>query len=195
MTQPERSESTRADARRDAAAREPRVVGDPRRNLLVGPAPKAILQRIVKGDPLGLRAIVSERLRFRAFLCDADRVHLRALARCARFAPDLTRALDVDAWLSEQVDVALAAIVAEDAAASSSDCAPASAFDDLSKPLRISARAARRACVRVNALPEADRRLFVACVLRAAPAPTAQAEQRVGQILEHVLELEGGRDV
>ena len=56
------------------------------RALLAGGSPREILARLVDGDPLGLRAVVYERLRARAYLLEADRVFLRSLARVARLS-------------------------------------------------------------------------------------------------------------
>ena len=83
--------------------RAPRRHADWRR-WLAGRSPREILVRIVQGDPLGVRSIVASRLRARALLLDAEGVHLRALARCARYAVRYTGRPALTDWLAEQVD-------------------------------------------------------------------------------------------
>jgi len=132
------------------------------RALFGGASARAILTRIVPGDPLGLRARVARRLRERALFGDGDRVHLSALASCARHAGRRPAGKSLDAWLNAQVD---AAIDEHTRDLARPDQGRASAVSDLARPLELDADALRVLCQRFNALPSAERRAFVAVVL------------------------------
>src|SRR4051812_31993837 len=84
------------------------------RRLLSGGTPREILCRIVQGDPLGLRDRVALRLHADAYLLDADRVLLRALARCARFAGRYQGRPELGSWLDEIAGQAVEEVLRED---------------------------------------------------------------------------------
>jgi len=84
------------------------------RAWLAGASPREILARIVQGDPLRLRARVARKLRDGAYLLDADRVHLRSLARCARAATRYRGRPELGSWLDGLVDAAVADLLRED---------------------------------------------------------------------------------
>jgi DNA-directed RNA polymerase specialized sigma24 family protein len=129
------------------------------RDLLAG-GPREVLARLVDGDPLGLRAVVRERLRARAYLLDADRVFLRSLARIARYAPRYRGAPPLEAWLVGIVDEALLDLLEEEREAGPP---PASdAIRELARPLGLDPAAMRAACRRFHELPEPERRTFLA---------------------------------
>jgi len=139
------------------------------RQLLSGSSPREVLARLLNGDPLGLAGVVAERLRARAYVLDADRVLLRALARCARFALRYRGQPELEAWLSERVDEALLDLQREDLEAERSG-RPAephelAAFEDLASPLGLEPAAMRGVCVRFNLLAEGERRAFFALAL------------------------------
>jgi len=95
-----------------ALTREP---GRPHwRRLLAGSSPREVLARLVNGDPLGVRARVALRLREHCYLMDADRVYLRAVARCARFSSRYRGQPSLEEWLTERVDEALGDLLGED---------------------------------------------------------------------------------
>jgi len=135
------------------------------RALLAGGSPREILARLVDGDPLGLRAVVYERLRARAYLLEADRVFLRSLARVARYAPRYRGEPELALWLAGMVDEALLDLLDEDR----EGAAPAPPADDtlagLARPLGLDPGAMRAACARFHALPEEERRTFFALVV------------------------------
>jgi DNA-directed RNA polymerase specialized sigma24 family protein len=137
--------------------------------LLSGGTPREILCRIVQGDPLEMRDRVARRLRAGAYLVDADRVQLRALARCARFAQRYTGRPDLATWLDEIVDAAIEDLLREDAGADgdaeASEAAPDTAFVALARPLGLEPSAMRRACAAFNRLPVPDRRAFFDLVI------------------------------
>ena len=60
---------------------------EPGNALLRGGSSREILERIFEGDPLEIEARCRERIETRAYLLDAGRLHLRAVARVARAAP------------------------------------------------------------------------------------------------------------
>src|SRR5687767_2341511 len=102
MTQSEdrsvRATIARGDSSETEAGREPVASPPPQvptrgreravdwRVILAGASPREVLARLMNGDPLGLAVVVEQRLRVHAYLLDADRVFLRAAARCARLA-------------------------------------------------------------------------------------------------------------
>ena len=132
------------------------------RALLAGGSPREILARLVDCDPLGLRAVVYERLRARAYLLEADRVFLRSLARVARYAPRYRGEPELAIWLAERVDEALLDLLDEDreGAALAEDT-----LAGLARPLGLDPAAMRAACARFHALPEEERRTFFALVV------------------------------
>jgi DNA-directed RNA polymerase specialized sigma24 family protein len=151
----------RARDERDADAR--------RRTLLMGGTPREILCRIVQGDPLELRTRVARRLRAENYLFDADRVHLRTLARCARFANRYQGRPDLDEWLDQIVGEAIDDLLREDLElARRTDRGadePSAAFTTLAKPLGLDPVAMRRACAAFNRLGAADRKAFFELVI------------------------------
>jgi DNA-directed RNA polymerase specialized sigma24 family protein len=145
-------------------ARDDRDGDARRRSLLAGGTPREILCRIVQGDPLELRAHVARRLRADAYVFDADRVHLRALARCARFANRYPGRPDLDEWLDQIVREAIEDLLREDLELARSldrdGAEPSAAFTALARPLGLDPAAMRRACAAFNRLGAADREAF-----------------------------------
>jgi hypothetical protein len=141
------------------------------RQLLTGGTPREILCRIVQGDPLGMRDRVARALHADAYLLDADRVQLRSLARCARFASHCC-AGDLEHELDSIVSQAIEDLLREDAEPdgdSESGSAPISAaFVALARPLGLEPEAMRRACACFNQLCAADRKAFFDLVIDGA---------------------------
>ncbi|MBK7876749.1 MAG: hypothetical protein IPJ77_13560 [Planctomycetes bacterium] len=137
--------------------------------LLAGSSPREILARIVPEDPLGVRTIVATRLRQEALLLDADRVHLRALALCARWAPRYQGQPEIRTWLARLVDQSITELVREE----QEELAPveepgdAGVFHVLALPLGLEPRAVQLGCRAFNRLPVEERRAFFELVLRA----------------------------
>lgn len=140
------------------------------RQLLAGGTPREILCRIVQGDPLGLRDRVAQRLHAEAYLLDADRVQLRALARCARFASRYQGRPDFPTWLDEIVNQAIEDILREDLEADverqKSASTPGAAFIALALPLGLEPETMRLACAGFNQLPGPHRRAFFELVIQ-----------------------------
>ena len=132
------------------------------RRLLAGASPREVLARIVQGDPLGLRAVVAQRLLERALFCDADAVQLRALARCARYANRYRGRPALGQWLATQVDAALDELIDDDAAANAGGH---DAFADLASPLGLSPDRMRAGCAVFNRLAAEDREAFFRLVI------------------------------
>jgi hypothetical protein len=170
------------------------------RALLAGNSPREVLSRIVQGDPLGVRERVAQRLREDAYLLDADRVHLRCLARCARMAPRYRGSPELPVWIDALVVESVAELLREDAETRrrepSQPARGACAFDALARPLGLDPAAMRQACVGVNRMPREDRKAFYELVIRgrsldalaqqSGPTPTPIA-RRAPAVLENVL--------
>ncbi len=139
------------------------------RRLFAAGSPREVLARLVDGDPLGLRTAVAEGLRRGAFLMDADRLHLRVLARCARAAPSYRGRPPLSEWLAQLVDDSLLDVLREDAeeerAGSTPDAERLAAYRELARPLGFEPAAMRAACVVFNALHEGERKAFFSLVI------------------------------
>jgi hypothetical protein len=101
--------------------------GPPSTTLVAGPrsgerspsqllrgSPREVLERISRGDPLGLERRVEQELARRCLLLDEERVLLRTWARCARYARRLRRRQGLDGWLRRQVSAAVDDLICED---------------------------------------------------------------------------------
>ncbi len=139
------------------------------RAVLGGMSPREVLARLLQGDPLELRQVVAARLSARAYLFDADRVHLRALAHCARYAVRYRGTPPIETWLEEIVDQALLDLLREDVEAerrtTPADAEELAAFVDLARPLGLEPAAMRRVCLAHNLLREPERQAFHGMVI------------------------------
>ena len=72
-------------------------------DLLLGSAAE-VLERILPGDPLGLRELLSQRMRERAVLLDLDRLLLASFVRVAHRAAARPGGSSLGSWLLQQVD-------------------------------------------------------------------------------------------
>ncbi len=137
--------------------------------LFAGGSAREILSRIVQGDPLELREHVARRMRAECYLLDADRVHLRSLARCARAAVRYRGRPELSAWLESIVGESIAELLAEDHEAahsgSSAEATHAGAFAALARPLGLDPESMRAACVLFNRLPLPERSAFFDLVI------------------------------
>ena len=193
------SESGSTEQRVEQGARHPRELPDPEtasarpshrphwRRLLSGSSPREVLARLVTGDPLGVRALVARRLREHCYLLDADRVYLRAIARCARFSARYRGQPALEQWLTERVDEALGDLLREDLEAArrgawaagsktgpgrqsgpgskSGTGAPGGAHEDFARPLGLDPARMRLACVAFNHTNLPARRAFFDLVI------------------------------
>jgi hypothetical protein len=150
-----------------AGPRAPRE-GEWRRVLCAG-SPREVLARLLCGDPLGLAARVEERLRSRAYLFDADRVYLRAAARCARLALRYRGDPPLQRWLAERVDEALLDLLRADSESElrGEPAGPErlAVFEALARPLGLDPARMHSACLAHNQLPQAQRQAFREVVL------------------------------
>ncbi len=145
-----------------------------RRALLFAGTPREVLARIVDGDPLGLRPLVVAALRRGAWMMDADRVHLRALALCARQGATYRGRPALDDWLAARVDEAVDDLLDEERAAGASPAGEA--FAALARPLSLRADDLRAACARFHARPHEERRAFVRLVIERRPLEQSGAD-------------------
>jgi hypothetical protein len=137
-------------------------------------------------------------------LLDADRVHLRVIARLARSAGRYRGGPSIAEWVDSHVLETLAEIVAEDH--ESSRLPPGDAreapgtFDALAAPLGLDPVAMRSACARFNVLSVPERAAFVELVLRgrsldelvretgeSAPRLAKRARRALDSLLEVVI--------
>jgi DNA-directed RNA polymerase specialized sigma24 family protein len=139
------------------------------RQILSGASPREVLARLMAGDPLHIRGLVARKLGERAYLCDADRVFMRSIARVSRFAVRYRGQPEIDEWLSGAVDEALLDLLRDDLeaerAGAAADQADIAAFVDLARPLGLDPLAMRGVCNTFNHLPEAERRAFHALLI------------------------------
>ncbi len=96
----------------------------PWKAILGAGSPRAVLARIVDGDPLDLRGRCELRLRSQAVLLDLNRVHLRCAAHVARHAAAFSGQPPIDVWLAERVRKATQEILHENAEAAASGAIP-----------------------------------------------------------------------
>jgi DNA-directed RNA polymerase specialized sigma24 family protein len=178
------------------------------RSVLGAGTPRQVLARLVDGDPLGIRRVVTERLRERAWLADADLVFLRAVARCAWFSARYRCERDFARCLRELVDEAVLDTVREDLeAARGGEGAEAAdrelaAWSDLARPLGLDPRAARTAAAVFDHLPEPERRAFFALAIdgralddaarasKSSPSDCARAARRAFDAVLAALDVE-----
>ena len=167
------------------------------RTLFAADGADAVLRRIVEGDPLGVRVVVSERLREECLFADGERVTTRALARIARFAQAYRGRPTFSKWLRARCEEAIDDILDEDREAlRNPDTPPSPALVALAQPLGLDPAHMRAACASFNDLPRVERTAFFAVVLaRTSIDACAQREgitnraaaQRARRALEAVL--------
>jgi DNA-directed RNA polymerase specialized sigma24 family protein len=178
------------------------------RSVLGAGTPRQVLARLVDGDPLGIRRIVTERLRERAWLADADLVFLRTVARCAWFSARYRCERDLARCLRDLVDEAVLDTVREDLEAArggeGGDRADRelAAWSDLARPLGLDPRAARTAAAVFDHLPEPERRAFFALAIegraledaarasKSSPTECARAARRAFEAVLAALDVE-----
>lgn len=135
------------------------------KDLLSARSPEGILDRIVDGDPLGLRRLVGEVIRRERRIADPDRVHLRAIACIAHrvTSGDLP---DSPRWLEERVRDALAGVLAaESRKQGAAPPGPTEAWSVLAGPLGLDSAGLRRACTALNQCASEERGAFFALVI------------------------------
>ncbi len=145
---------------RERTAKTPRL-----RALLFG-TPREVLARISAGDPLGVRPFVADYL-FRSHrLIDADRLHLRALAHCARQALHLRASDGLPEFLKARVFDAGRELLREDREAIRNGRTEVGNLEQLARPLGLNPERVRTACSRFNEADEADRAAGFALLIR-----------------------------
>ena len=149
------------------------------RAILAGRRPAEVLTRLVDGDPLGLRQAAFTRARQGGWLVDVDRVHLRAIARCAQRGVEYRGHPAIDEWLAEIVDEAILDLLREDAEALAAGVEPTPAdaahWAALARPLGLDVRVARALGVAFHTLPREVRVAFRRVAIEAqAPAEVAR---------------------
>lgn len=141
--------------------------------LLTGTA-REVLARILPEDPLGLRVRLAGRVRERALLLDLEPVLLRTLALCALHAALWRGEPELERWLAERVEEALASALAEEPEGASSATPMA-----IAAPLALGPRELARACGRFNRLAFEQREAFFALVLDGVAADRLARARRL----------------
>lgn len=154
--------------------------GDPRAAALRGASSREILQKIWKGDPLGLLGLCTRRLRERMLLLDATRLCTHAHARIAFDAVGLEPSGTLDEWLAAEVDRAIDELLREDQSLDRQGIpvtpAEHSHYDFMSKTLGLSAMLGRKACVVFNTLPDEKRHALWALLVEGKSVEAHAAE-------------------
>lgn len=130
----------------------------PPARLLHG-SPREILARIVPGDPLGLRALIADRLDERHLIADADRLQLRLAIHVAREAARLGARGELRGWLLARLDPLLDELALASGGPANEAC------DSFARSLGLDPARARRALAALNACPPEQRRAFHGLVL------------------------------
>jgi hypothetical protein len=147
---------------------------DPRRrdelpDVLRGRGPGEILDRLSEGDPLGLWPMACAEIAAEGWMVDPGRLYSRTLARTAYDAcwvgPGGVGGAGLEAWLRRRVERARFELCGELAHEEAAGADPAQSpdaewFTMVARKLKLEPQLARLACVRVNALPRAERRVF-----------------------------------
>lgn len=130
---------------------------------------RAILARLIDGDPFEIEARCIERLGALALLLDVRRVHLRTIARVAHAAPRYRGDPPLAQWLAGIVDASAKELVGEDREEARSEVPTNESWDPryafLSEAMGIEPTQARRACIAFNVLPIDVRRAYYAVVV------------------------------
>jgi hypothetical protein len=140
--------------------------------LFATAAPRALLARLLDGDPLGLEQRARGHLEQQALLLDPERLFLRAVARAAFAGARRDDAELSGAWIDSQVERAAADLMDEDRAAERAGAAtdPGEArYAFLADALGVVPEVARRACVVFNDLPRRVRRAWWLAVVERRP--------------------------
>jgi hypothetical protein len=129
-----------------------------------------VLQRIVRGDPLGLDARCLERLRHHATLVSGDRLYDRAAAWVAHESRSYRGERELGAWLDHCIDVSIRSLLDEDLEAERAGQPTASSSDAayvfLSEALGVEPPIARRCALIFNSLPIPVRQTFWLVVMQ-----------------------------
>jgi hypothetical protein len=126
---------------------------------------RALLRRLLDGDPLDLAGRSARQLQERALLLDPRRAHLRAAARIARAASSAP-GQELETWIASEIERALDELVEEQADEERRGDAPADSCDfayhaRIALRLGLPPQLARRACVVLNRLSREARRVYV----------------------------------
>ncbi len=168
-------------------------------HTLLSGSPREVLARLVRDDPLDVRARVASRLRAEAVLLDGDRVHLRALARISRAAGAYRGRPELADWVDGAVAETVQELVREEhelarsrtpiregregregredrATVTAAVAVDPDAFTSLATPLGLDPGSVRRACATFDVLPFAERDAFFRLVLEAGDLDAAARE-------------------
>ncbi len=160
------ADGAREQKRSDGGARDRNYPGH---EVLGLGSSRAILARLVDGDPFEIGPRCVERMREEAFLVSLQRVHLRAVARTAYAAVHYRGTPPLAQWLRERIDESVREILAEDREAERDGSVVAEAPEPLhahvAAALGVEASLGRRACNAFNRLPAPVRHAFFAVVI------------------------------
>ncbi len=141
----------------------------PGSEVLIGRSPRAVLDRLLDGDPLDLASHVEARLLERAYFVSFDRVVKRTAARLAYAAMAYRGEPPLADWIAIAIDQSLEELLCEDIEAERRGIPPASPWDPdfamFTEIAGVEPGQARSMCVAFNALPEEVRRTVYAVLV------------------------------
>ena len=87
---------------------------DPRREVLRGKSPSAVLRKVHEDETIGLGKLCRDRLLERSILMETTRLHLRAMARVSLWAMFYHDDPPLDEWFQQCIDRSITDLLYED---------------------------------------------------------------------------------
>lgn len=144
-------------------------LGFPVREILSLGSARAVLAKLIEGDPLEIGTRCIEQIRAHALLLSVKQVHLRAVARVAHAAPRYRGTPALPEWLDQRIRESIEEVRREERAVERggalTELAPDHVYLHVASALRIDKECARRACVAFNDLPSSVRHAFYSVVI------------------------------
>lgn len=141
----------------------------PAAELLSGSSTSVVLDRIMNGDPLGVRQRCAERIRERCHLLYFDSLYVRAMARIAFKGVRYRGQIPFDRWMAERIDEAADDQLEQELEAERAGLPSSEPWEThyrfISELLGIEPGMTRRGCIRFNNAELPVRQIFFAlCV-------------------------------
>lgn len=141
----------------------------PGREILGAGSSRAVLAKLLEGDPLELGPRCEERVEEAAVFVACDRLRLRAIARVAYAAPRYKGLPKLDVFLAECIDEAIGDLLKEDIEDDRNGVPVNEPWDPryafVSEQVGLDPSLARSACIRFNDLPFDVRRTYFVLAL------------------------------
>ena len=141
----------------------------PAAELFAGSSTSVILERLMEGDPLGIKPRCAERVREQCYLLYFDQLYLRAAARIAFAGVRYRGQIPFDRWINERIDESADDMMAQELEAERAGVPSSEPWEThyhfISELLGIEPGMTRRGCIRFNNQEFAVRKIFFAlCV-------------------------------